>query len=269
MSNEDYYQRLGVAKTADKKQIKDAYRELAFKYHPDRNEKDAEAVEKMKAINEAYAVLSDPAKKREYDAMQIQYGQTAHTQFRQSYSDQDIFNGSDVHHVFEEMAKSFGVRGFDEIFKEAYGRRYQRFEFKGGRMRGTGFGGRGFEGAFRQGGSPMAMLKQIIKMAQRVSARVDSVQGQVRGADIHDIIRITPAHARDGGPYAYYLRKLSKRLVVKVPPGIQEGQRIRLAGQGEPGRSGGTAGDLFLKVQFQKSALQRIKAFITDMKNSG
>jgi len=79
MSQKDYYQIIGVDKNAGSKQIKEAYRKLAFKYHPDRNKENQEASEKMKHFNEAYAVLSNPAKRREYDALRQQFGSSAYS----------------------------------------------------------------------------------------------------------------------------------------------------------------------------------------------
>ena len=73
MVQEDYYQVLGVDKNATAKQIKEAYRQLAFKFHPDRNKENTSVVEEMKKVNEAYAVLSNPAKKREYDTLKNQF----------------------------------------------------------------------------------------------------------------------------------------------------------------------------------------------------
>ena len=70
-----------------------------------------------------------------------------------------------------------------------------------------------------------------------------------KGADIHDRICISPELATAGGPYAYLLKQMSKKLVVKIPTGVRDGQRIRLAGMGAPGRNGGKDGDLFLKVR--------------------
>ncbi|MEJ2102176.1 MAG: DnaJ domain-containing protein, partial [Desulfobacterales bacterium] len=130
MSPDDYYQILEVDQTASTRQIKDAYRKLAFKYHPDRNSKNPAAAEKMKDLNEAYAVLSDPVKRREYDTLRQHYGSSAYSQFRQNYSEQDIFSGSDINQILEQMARAFGLRGFDEIFKEFYGQGYQHYEFR-------------------------------------------------------------------------------------------------------------------------------------------
>ena len=102
----DYYQVLGVDQGADVRQIKDAYRKMALRFHPDRNRDNAAAAEQMKAVNEAYAVLSDPAKRRRYDQMRQQFGADAYSRFRNDFSDQDIFSGSDIHSIFEEVARS-------------------------------------------------------------------------------------------------------------------------------------------------------------------
>jgi DnaJ-class molecular chaperone len=77
---------------------------------------------------------------------------------------------------------------------------------------------------------------------------------------------LSPQQAREGGPYAYYLKKRRKKLVVKIPPGIKEGQKIRLTGMGEDGQGGGSAGDLFLKVHITKPLLQSIKDLISNLK---
>ncbi len=121
MTQTDYYKILGVAKNASDKQIKEAFRKLAFKYHPDRSPQgsgETDTAEQMKSINEAYAVLSNPAKRREYDALRDQFGTGAYDHFREHYSDQDLFRGSDIQQIFEEMARSFGLRGFNEIFRD-------------------------------------------------------------------------------------------------------------------------------------------------------
>ena len=92
MTQTDYYKILGIPKTAKAEQIKEAYRKLAFRYHPDRSGEDGNA-DRMKQINEAYAALSDPAKRQEYDSLRDQFGPGAYDHFRQTYSDQEIFRG--------------------------------------------------------------------------------------------------------------------------------------------------------------------------------
>src|SRR5215472_14012568 len=107
MAAKDYYEVLGVEKGASKGQIKDAYRKLALEFHPDRN-KAPDAESRFKKISEAYAVLSDDEKRRQYDA----YGREG---VYQRYSQEDIFRGAD----FGEFFRGFG--GFDDIFSQIFG----------------------------------------------------------------------------------------------------------------------------------------------------
>ncbi len=130
MEQKDYYEILGIEKSANQKQLKYAYRNLALKYHPDRNKGNPGAAAKMKEINESYAVLSHPEKRKQYDTLQQTYGSSAYGQFRQTYSEQDIFRGSDIQQIFEELSRTFGFRGFDDVFRESYGSGYQTFEFR-------------------------------------------------------------------------------------------------------------------------------------------
>ena len=262
MAQEDYYQVLGVEQDASETRIKEAYRKLAFNYHPDRNRENPEAAEKMKKVNEAYAVLSNPAKKSEYDNLKTRFGSSAYTHFRNNYSEQDIFSGSDINHIFEEMARSFGFRGSNEIFKEFYGRGYQKFEFKSpdGRTRRFVFQ-RPF-GKGDTGGGKSPLEGNFGKILRFVLQKAGGVQFPEDGADIYENLYLAPQQAMQGGPYAYYLRRQSKKLVVKIPSGIREGQRIRLAGMGEAGKAGGKPGDLFLKVHIRKPLLKSIKDFL-------
>ena len=139
MGQGDYYEILGVDRNATPQTIKEAYRKLAFQYHPDRNKESSSTVEKMKEINEAYAVLSDSNKRGDYDSLREQYGSYGYDRFKQSYSQEDIFKGSDINQIFEEMAKAFGFRGFDEVFRESYGQGYRTFEFRRPGVFGRGF----------------------------------------------------------------------------------------------------------------------------------
>jgi DnaJ-class molecular chaperone len=266
MPQSDYYQVLGVDPNAPEAKIKEAYRRLAFKYHPDRNRENAAAADKMKKINEAYAVLSNPAKKSEYDNLRNQFGTSAHNHFRKNYSDQDIFSGSDINHIFEEMARSFGFRGSNEIFREFYGRGYQKFEFKspGGHSRKFVFRGSSHSTPPRPPNFPLE--GNLGKLFRFVLQKAGGIQFPEEGADIDEHLYLTPQQAIQGGPYAYYLRSRSKKLVVKIPPGVRDGQRIRLAGMGGKGKAGGKPGDLFLKVHIRKPLLQSIKDFFTGRK---
>lgn len=262
----DYYQVLGVEPDTAAKAIKDAYRQLAFQYHPDRNKENPGAAEKMKAINEAYAVLSDPSKRREYDALRQQFGSSAYNQFRNNYSDQDIFSGSDVNQVFEEIAKAFGLRGFDAIFKEFYGQGYRTFEFKSQGFFGGGFV---FSGGFGRGKKKSVSQSStggyLEKLSRLFIEKVSGVEIPESGADSTDVIVLSPELAREGGPYAYFHKEKSKKLVVKIPPGVRDGQRIRLAGMGNKGKGGAKSGDLYLKVRIKMPLLQKVRDIISDL----
>ena len=198
MEQRDYYKSLGVEKEATARQIKDAYRKLALKFHPDRN-KDAAAALRMKEINEAYAVISDPQKRAQYDTLRQQYGSSAYSRFRQTYSEQDIFRGSDIEQVFEELSRAFGFRGFEEIFRESYGPGHRSFAFRrpGGFARGFMYygspgGGPGAQPRGLPGGGLGRLLRYVMKKKW-------GVELPERGKDRHDTITISPALAARGG----------------------------------------------------------------------
>jgi DnaJ-class molecular chaperone len=264
MTEQDYYNLLGVPRNADAKEIRDAFRQKALEFHPDRNPGDESAASKMKAINEAYAVLSNPQKRQEYDSLYRSYGGSAHQHFRQTYSEQDIFKHSDVHQVFEEIAKSFGLRGFEDIFKEFYGQSNQRFEFRRPGVYAKGFVFRGSRHRQRRMSAPGAGL--LGRLAQKMLQSMLGRQLPQKGKDLHDVIRLKPEFARKGGPFAYYLSQRNKKLVVKIPPNVRNDQRIRLAGMGQPGLNGGYSGDLFLKIKIHQPFLERVKSLIAPLK---
>lgn len=262
MQQKDYYDILGVPANANNKNIKEAYRTLAFEYHPDRNKDNPAAAERMKRINEAYAVLSNQKKRSEYDTLREQFGASASGHYRQSHSDQDIFRGSDVHQIFEEMARSFGFRGVDDIFKDFYGPGYRSFQFKSNGINGWRASGILFGGAspsFRN-----AIGGGFSNVSGYLRRQIGSFRIPKNGKNLYDTIRLQPDFAQTGGPYPYFLKKQSKKLVVKVPPGIKEGQRIRLAGMGSSGKDGGEPGDLYLKIQFKRSLFQQLKRAVSN-----
>jgi len=265
MRQQDYYEILGVRENAGAKQIKDAYRKLAFEYHPDRNKGNPQASERMKAVNEAYAVLSDPSKRRQYNALRQHYGDSAHGQFRQQYSEQDIFRGSDINEIFEQMAKAFGFRSHQDIFREFYGPAYRHFEFRRPGFFATGFF---FFGPLKWRKHSHRQFPQhghLGKLSRFFLEKISGVQLPEDGSDIHDVIYLNPEQAQDGGPYAYVLQEKSKKLVVKIPPRVRDGQLIRLAGMGKDGKGGANPGDLYLKVRIKKPLLQRVKKFVSDL----
>jgi len=273
MSQRDYYKILGVDADAGQQQIRDAYRSMAFRYHPDRNRDDPSVTERMKDINEAYAVLSDPNKRKEYDSLRQQYGNSAYDRFRRGYSEQDIFRGSDINQIFEELARSFGLKGFDAIFREFYGTEYRSFEFHR-----PGFFGRGFVYSSPTGrrhphpqqgerervyGMPNLPMGGIIGKAVRyLLKKVWAVEWPERGKDLYDQITIDPVQARMGAETRYFNRGRSKDLLIKVPPGTRDGQQIRLRSMGANGKGGEEPGDLYLRVRAKKPLLKRIRDFL-------
>jgi DnaJ-class molecular chaperone len=266
MNQKNYYQILGVEKEASPQKIKEAYRKLAFQYHPDRNRENPLAVEKMKEINEACAVLSDPKKRRDYDTFHDQYGPYGYDRFKQTYSEQDIFRGSDIDQIFEEMAGVFGFRSFDEVFRESYGQEYHTFEFRRPGVSGRGFlfFGPGFGRIKRQGVpvSPEIFPATLGKFIKFLLKRILRIREPERGKDLDDVIYLDPLQALEGAKGKYLHRKRSKELIVTIPPGMEEGQKIRLKGMGASGKDGGDPGDLYLKVRIKKPLLEKVREFL-------
>jgi DnaJ-class molecular chaperone len=263
MAQKDYYEILGVNRNSTLQEIKEAYRKLAFQYHPDRNKENPSAVEKMKDINEAYAVLSDSRKRKDYDFLWEQHGSYGYDRFKQSYSEEDIFRGSDVNQIFEEMAKAFGFRGFDEVFRESYGQGYRAFEF-----RRPGIFCRGFiffgPGLGRKRHEEIPVSSEILpgmagKFVRFLLKKTFGIRESIRGKDLEDVIYLDPQQALEGAKGKYFHRKRSKELTITIPAGIKEGQKIRLRGMGKEGQDGGEPGDLYLNVKIKKPLLRRVR----------
>jgi DnaJ-class molecular chaperone len=271
----DYYRILEVNERATQQQIKEAYRKLAFKYHPDRNRNNPSAVEKMKEINEAYSVLSDPEKRKQYDALRAQYGSSGYERFRQRYSDEDIFRGSDINRIFDEFAKAFGFRSADDIFRDIYGSRYRRFEFGS-----PGFFARGFfiftipyrEKPHRsprreknQAEAGISRLSDLLKKAIEYTKKITDVANPSDETDLHDVVHLTPEQAHMGGELIYQHRGTDgklKEIAIKIPPGIRDGQVLRLKGLGKRKSDGSQVGDLYLKVKVQAPLYSRLKHYV-------
>lgn len=204
----DYYEVLGVERTADENAIKKAYRKLAKQYHPDTNKGNPQAEEKFKEATEAYAVLSDPQKRKQYD----QFG-----------FETDNPDGSYQEYHFEDG-------DIDEILKNMFGGSFGGFHTGG--FRSSGFGDRtfhsnGFHRDFRSG--------QTVQNGADLHAEINiGFLEAAKGCE--KTIQLTEADGQ------------RKSLKVLIPAGIDTGKSIRLRGKGMPGNGGGRAGDLLLKV---------------------
>lgn len=279
MNQKDYYKILGVDEDTTGQQIKAAYHELAFQYHPDRNRDNPSATERMKEINEAYSVLSDAQKRRRYDALRHRYGSSGYERFRQSYTEEDIFKGSDINSIFDELAKVFGFRSVDEVFYDMYGSKYRSFEFRVPGVLGQIFFGSyiwGLEAYPRQeescGSRKPPIFSKHTTFLSGISGRIikhalmklTGIEIPKRGKDLYDTIHLTPDQAKMGDEIRYFYRKgeKSRDLMVKIPPGIRDGQQIRLKGLGVPSRNGGIPGDLYLRVRIQSSLYGKVKNFL-------
>jgi len=204
----DYYQTLGVPKTAATDEIRSAFRKLARKFHPDTAKDKKAAEEKFKEINEAYEVLGDPENRKKYD----EYGAGWQQAGGPPPGWQQAGGRGPRGARGEDF--EFGGTGFSNFFEQMFG--------GGARRGGRGFGG--FEEAPQRGEDAEADIMVTLEEAFHGSARQISFRRGESG-------------------------KL-ETFTVKIPKGIREGQRIRLAGQGGSGSAG--KGDLFLRVKFQR-----------------
>jgi len=231
MAKKDYYEVLGVKKSATEEEIKKAYRKLAMKYHPDRNPGNKQAEERFKEINEAYAVLSDKEKRRQYD----QFGPSG---FSQRFSQEDIFRGFDISDLFKDLGFSTG-----DVFSRIFGR-----ASRGGRVH---FGG--FEDLFGSGGRPGMDYGGTFSEPEYQSHGPFAQKGQ----DIHSELNLTFQEAASGTEKKVRFSKGNKveEVTVKVPAGIESGKKLRLAGKGMEGVGGGPPGDLYLKVNVAEHPL--------------
>jgi len=263
MTQKDYYEILNVHKEAGQDEIREAYRKLALQYHPDRNRDDPAATARMKEINEAYAVLSDPEKREQYDGLCNTYGSSAYDHFRNAYSEQDIFRGSDIQEILDQLSRAFGFRGFDDIFREAYGPGYRSFEFQRPGSFGRVFvSSTGREQGRRKRSPLQGLLGRAVKYGLKKKWGVEFPE---KGRDLYDIITLSPDLARRGGKFRYLNRSENREVIVSVPAGIRAGQRIRLKGLGAEGTGGGEPGDLFLRVRVRSEFFQKLRNFLEQL----
>ena len=280
MDSKDYYKILEIDSAADVAEIKKAYKKLAIKYHPDRNPDDTAASEKMSLLNEAYAVLSNPDKRREYDHLKQRFGADAAGHFRQSNSYEDILRHSDIEKIFQEISDNFGIRGLNDLFKMGGSANNRGFFFFGtfGGTSQSGFGERGsthhLNGEHQAFFQPNSASKPGQKSHQKILSHVgntllkravNTLLGDVPSSDmnIRDTIVLSPSHAKDGGPYAYYHKERDKKLLVKVPPNVKDEHKIRLKGAGHEDPESGARGDLYLTVNVKNNLISKVKRFFS------
>jgi curved DNA-binding protein len=303
MATRDYYNILGVNKNARDEEIKRAYRKLAMKYHPDRNPNRKEAEERFKEINEAYAVLSDKEKRKQYDTFGVEG-------FRQRFTQEDIFRGFD----FEEILSSlFGGRGKREF----------RFGGRGGFDFGDIFGQTAYQDKGRMPQKGEDILYELTisleesasggekRISYRKNGKIEEVSVRIpRGIPPGKKLRLAGKgmEGRNGGPpgdlylqisikdHPFFSREgddlivekeinfseavmgttlevptLEGKKIVKVPPGTQSHTRMRLKGLGVPHFQGEGRGDEYVKVivKVPKKMAEKSRKLIEELAKEG
>src|SRR5262245_34417704 len=270
----DYYAILGVAETATDDEVKHTYRRLALRHHPDRNPGDRRAEERFKEISEAYAVLMDPRRRREYERLRrarAEGSRPREPRWREEDLFRDLFTDPRTASVFDELSREWTRMGlrYDEAFL-----RNVFFRGQGVIVIGTtgvrwigAFGGRApaervAEGRTAGGGATgEAVLPALPGFLGRVwgwlAAPLRALRlalalptgGQARG-DLSYEIALASEELDRGGRYRVTIQRpgRTEELLVRIPAGTRAGTRLRLRGKGEARRDG-TAGDLYLLVR--------------------
>lgn len=262
MSKRDFYEVLGVSKSDDEKAIKKAYRRLAMKYHPDRNPDDEEAAEKFREATEAYEVLTDGEKRAAYD----QYGHAG-------VDGQAGFGGGGF--------GGAGAGGFGDIFGDVFG---DIFGGGGGRQHNPNAPQRGSDLRYRldldleeavHGTTVSIKVPTMVECdtcdgtgsadkSDPVTCTTCGGHGQVRMQQgFFSVQQTCPACHGRGTQVKNPCRSCrgegrkqdQKTLSVKIPPGVDTGDRIRLSGEGEAGANGGPTGDLYVQVSVRQHAI--------------
>lgn len=225
----DYYKILGVDKKASNEEIKRAYRKLALKYHPDKNKGNKKAEEKFKEINEAYAVLSDDEKRKQYDM----FGTEG---FHQRFSQEDILRNFNFGDIFKEFGFSSGS---DDILDRIFGTGRRR-----AKRGGTGFS--------QQASSRTFNFDESFGSA---AGPFEAAQGYTtsKGQDIMYNLSVTLEEVAAGSEKKISYRKgiNAETVSVRIPKGISTGKKLRLSGKGMEDRSGGPPGDLYFNINVQ------------------
>ncbi len=239
MAGKNYYDILGVNKSATDKDIKTAYRRLARKYHPDVNPGNKTAEATFKEINAAYEVLSDKGKRTKYDkygdkwqyADQLDQQAQQQAQYRQ-YSSEGNGEGQSFH---------FGgdIGGMDSIFDEMFG---------AGRGRGFSRRSRAQRGQDLESNVEISLEEAYNGTARQINLQQEQACAACQGTG--EIQNLPCSVCRGAG-----VVNNVARLEVKVPAGVTTGSRVRVSGKGQAGVSGGAAGDLYLNITVSPNAI--------------
>ena len=221
MEFKDYYKVLGVDKKASQDEIKKAYRKLANKYHPDKNQGNKEAESKLKEINEAYAVLKDSEKRSKYDNLGSSYNR-----FRNTGGSSNDYNWNEWYQ--NQSGNKQGFQDIGDFFSSAGGNVSDFFE--------KIFGGSGDE--------------------KQTTRRTTKFSRSQRGRDIEAVIEISLEEAYTGS--ARLIDINGQKINVKIPKGIKDRQKLKITGKGYPGSNGAPNGDLFLIFKIQENSNFRI-----------
>ncbi len=216
MNYKDYYKTLGVSKDASQADIKKAFRKLASKYHPDKNQDDTTAEAKFKEVNEAFEVLGDPEKRQKYDTLGANW---------EAYQQ----GGGN----WEQFTRGGGPGG-------------QTFYFEGDPSEFFGGGGGGFSSFFDMFFNDRGGRDPFEAFGRGHGTRVS------KGQDLEAELPITILEAYQGSQRTFTLN--GKTLRINIKPGAYDGQRLRIKGKGRSGVQGGPAGDLYLILKLQADA---------------
>ena len=229
MEYKDYYELMGVGRSATQDEIKRAYRKLARKYHPDVS-KEADAEQRFKEVGEAYEVLKDPEKRVAYDQLGANW--KAGQDFNAppdwdagfEFGGGGFTGGGSQSHGFDEA----GAGAYSDFFESLFG---QGFQSAGGRPQA------GFQSA---GNDHHAKI--LIDLEDAMNGATRSISLSVPDVDASG-----------------HVTTKQRVLKINIPKGIKQGQHIRLSGQGNPGMGGGKAGDLYLEIEFNPHSIYRVE----------
>jgi len=268
----DYYSILGVSQNSSEEQIRKNYRKLAMRFHPDRNPDDPYAEERFKEIAEAYGVLTDPRKRKQYDQCrtgqtysgQASHGSQGNSSFSYSQEDilRDLFKDPQFQKMFSSLLREFQNSGF------RHSSHFIRKSFFGGKANmvlGTIFMLGSMAGPLITGAAKKGLTRSKASLLENVSSKVGKLVGRLKGnrpnekdnAQTHPHLReydityhtpLTRSELRTGKSVQIlvYGEQGEQTLKVKIPPDSREGQKLRIRGKGRPSPFG--RGDLFLQL---------------------